>query len=258
MKQAAYTAPFTTMRLVGYGVWLELLRRQDLYVCGLLMLVFLLGVVVMRIVGIDAPATGTFMLNMGLRLSAIAAHVLTLLLAVRQFPSEIENRTLYPLLARPVRRADLVLAKWLAVGVSGIVVYVVLTVLTWSSVPKLESYAAGLLLQMVLLQWISLLLVAGVAVVLSLLVPRGIALLVGGGLFFAGPAIRRLLAEGSGVRRVLAAYVPDFGLLDLVTRYTDGIGPLSGSEMLTLCGYGGGLVLLSVALAVLLFAGRRI
>ncbi len=248
----------TAIRIIGRGVWIELLRRQDLYVCGMLMVLFLLGVAVVRIVGIEAPATGTFMLNMGLSLSTMTAHILTLLLAVRQFPTEIENRTLYPLLARPVRRADIVLAKWFAVGCCGVAVYAVLAGVAWISVPKLEGYASGLLLQMLLLQLVSLFLLSGLAIALSLVVPRGIALLAGGSLYFAGATLRRLVGRGDGVRPVLAAYIPDFGMLDLTTRYTDGVAALSSVEIVLLLGYGCGLVLLVVAFGVLVFNGRRL
>ncbi|MFU8779487.1 MAG: ABC transporter permease subunit [Kiritimatiellia bacterium] len=248
----------TAIRLIGRGVWLELLRRQDLYVCGMVMLVFLLGVLVMRIVGIENPATGTFMLNMGMGLATICAHVLLLLLAIRQFPSEIENRTLYPLLARPVRRADLVLAKWLAVAGCGMVVYGILAGLAWVSVPKLETYHPVMLSQMLLLQLLSLGLLAALGILFSLIMPRGMALLVGGGLYFTGAGLRRLAGQAGGWRRFFAGYVPDFGTLDLTTRYTDGIAPLGGGDLIALLGYAVVLLLVCVAVAMFVFERRRL
>jgi len=94
--------PITT---VGKGVIIELIRRKDLYVLGMLMVVFCIGAVSARAAGIKEAATGTFLLNLGMTLSYIFAHLLTLVLAVRQVPSEIENRTIYPILARPVTRS---------------------------------------------------------------------------------------------------------------------------------------------------------
>jgi ABC-type transport system involved in multi-copper enzyme maturation permease subunit len=249
---------FSAIGLISRGVWLELLRRQDLYVCGMIMMLFLLGVVIVRIVGIDTPATGTFMLNMGMGLSAISAHVLLLLLAIRQFPSEIENRTLYPMLARPVRRSDVVLSKWLAVSGCGIVVYVVLTSVTWLSVPKLEPYDGLLLMQVLLFQCLSLGVLAGLAILFSLVMPRGIAMLLGILLYFAGAGLRRFAGQGTGLLRLLAGYIPDFGKLDLTTRYTDGIPALSAFDAGLLLAYAVALVWASVLLAMLVFERRRL
>ncbi len=246
------------MRMIGRGVWLELLRRQDLYVCGLLFFLFILGVVVMRVVGIENPATGTFILNMGMTLAATCAHVLLLFLAVRQFPMELENRTLYPLLSRPVRRADLVLAKWIAVSVGGCVVYAVLVGVAWLSVPKLESYDVVLLVQVLLFQFVSLFGLAGLVLSLSLLMPRSMAVLMGGGLYFAGATLRRVIGQGSGMRDLLATYIPDFGMLDLTTRYTDGMAALQGSAFVFLLGYGLALILIFAVLAIALFERRRL
>ena len=243
--------------LLGRGVWIELLRRQDLYVCGMVMVLFLGGVLLVRLVGVDAPATGTFMLNLGLTLASLAAHIVVLLLAGRQFPDEIENRTLYPLLARPIRRMDIVWSKWLAASCCGIALYVVLAISAWSSVPKLEAYLATTLVQLLVLHGLSLALLAALAMALSLLLPRAPALVLAGACYFGGAALRRLV--GTGVPwRWFFAYMPDFGMLDLTTRYTDGVGPLAAGEWGMVLAYALCSIALWAGVAALAFERRRI
>jgi len=247
-----------TFLLIGKSVWLELIRRQDLYICLIMLSLFLLGVLVMRIVGIDTPATGTFILNMGMMLASICAHLLLLFFAARQFPSEIENRTLYPLLARPIRRSDILLAKWLAVSLGGILVYTVLLCSVWFSVPKLEAYDTSLLYQTYGLHVLSLLWLSGMSMAFSLLLPRGLAVLLSGIFFFAGGSLRQLMSGNILIRRLLAAYIPDFGMLNLTTRYTDGIGALAVSDLLALVGYGVLMIACFVSAARYAFQGKRL
>ncbi len=248
----------TTFLLIGKSVWLELIRRQDLYVCLMMLLLFLIGVFVMRIVGIDSPATGTFILNMGMMLASMCAHLLLIFLAARQFPSEMENRTLYPLLARPIRRSDLVLAKWLAVSLGGILVYTLLLTVVWISVPKLETYHAALLFQSYLLHVLSLLWLSSMAIAFSLFFPRGLAVLLCGIFFFGGGSLRQLISRDLPIRRLLSSYIPDFGMLNLTTRYTDGIDALAAHDLLALVGYGVVMIACFVFAARYAFRGKRL
>ena len=245
------------MRLIGGGVFIELTRRKDAYVLLFLMLLFLVAMLAVKVVGVEEAATGTFLLNLGMTLAVHAAHVLTLLLAARQIPDEIEHRTLYPLLAKPVSRDTMLVAKWLACAVCGTFVLGVLLLLGWVPAPRLESYSAYSFLQM-----------AGPASAL----PRP------AGRPGGRPVARRPAGRGPGGRRGrrtspgpsllamirqhaaiheglkpaawLSAYLPDFSKLNLVTRYTDGVGPLSAGEFLGLAAYAGVFVTILLFFAV--------
>lgn len=258
MTQTAMPSTFRALRLIGGGVFIELTRRKDAYVLMLLMLLFLVAMLAVKLVGVETAATGTFLLNLGMTMAVHAAHVLTLLLAARQIPDEIEHRTLYPLLAKPVSRDTLLTAKWLACALCGTLVLCVLLVLGWVPAPRLEAYSTYTLLQVVCLLPFSLALIAALATWLSLMAPRAVALMAAGALYFAGPALLALVRQHAvsreGLRPLvwLTAYLPDFSKLNLVTRYTDGIGPLAAAEFLSLAAYA------SIFILILLFlAGRR-
>lgn len=249
---------FRAIELIGRGVWLELLRRQDLYVCALLMGAFLLGILVVRVVGIDSPATGTFVYQLGLSLASIVSHVLLLVLAVRQMPFELENRTLYPLLARPVRRADVLCGKWLFVYSGGALVYLLFTAVIWLSMPKLEFYDTTLFLQMILFQILSLGLLAALCIGLSLLLPRALAMALAGVMYFGGALVRRTLTDIGEGMRWFAVYIPDFGMLDLTTRYTDGLHALPARDTGLLFIYALGFSLIFLFAGIVAFERKRL
>ena len=236
------------------AVWIELLRRRDLSVVAFLMAVYLLGVFAVRTAGIENPETGTLLLNLGLTLAAGAAHVLAVLMATRQVAEELEHRTLLTLLARPVDRTAVLAAKWLAVAVAGAACLAVLGGVAWLSVPRLESYHPGMLAQAVVAGALSVALAAALAMALSLVVPKAVASLVTLGLVFGAGTLLPLLRIWADRRAAgplwawLLGYLPDFGKLDLVVRYTDGIAPLPAAEAGALFLYGG---LFTAALLVL-------
>ena len=236
-------------------VVIEMLRRKDAYVLVILMSVFMIGVLAMRLVGIDNPQTGTFLLNLGGSLAYFCAHLLTLLLAVRQVSLEMEERTIYPLLARPLTRGQFLRGKWLACTLSGSAIFLILWGTSWMTVPKLETYSSSTLLQFLILQPVSLGVLSGLALTLSLYTPRSVAILLSGAVFFLAPAGVNFLSgrlEGGALERLVhwvAAYIPDFGKLNLLTRYTDGIDPVAAGPFLGLLLYGGLLICLLLGLS---------
>ncbi len=219
----------THLYAIGRGAVLEMLRRKDLAVLGLFMTVYLLFLAAARFVGLETPAAGTFLLNLSLTLITLLAHVLTLLMAARQLPDELERRTLYPLMARPVQRAEILLGKGLASWGVGVSVFTVLLIPTLLLVPRMEPYMLSTLLQTLLLQPVALAMTASIALCLSLLFPRVLAVFLSGLLVFAaGMLVRFPLLAGT------ARWLPDPGRLNLVLRYTDGIGPLPAADFLSL------------------------
>ncbi len=240
--------------LCARAVFLELWRRQDAWILLLLMGLFSAVALSARLAGLDTPAAATFMLNLGLSLAGIFAHLLTLLIAVRQFPDEIENRTLYPLLAKPLRRETLVLGKLLACAAGGLLVYALFAALAWAATPRLESYEAATLAQHLALQPFSLAATAAIGLAAGLALPRGVSLLTALLLVFAGERLHQFLAPHS----LLANLLPRFGALNLVTRYTDGIGPLGAAGWLALWAYALCWLLGASWLAVGLFRRRAL
>jgi ABC-type transport system involved in multi-copper enzyme maturation permease subunit len=234
MSTNRVVSPLHAAVWIGRGVLIELLRRKDAYVLGLLMLVFCVGALAIRLSGVERPATATFILNLGMTLAYVFAHTVTLLLAARQIPAEIENRTMYPILARPVARRDVLLGKWFACACSGTMAYCVFFLMVWLTAPRLESCSTSLLMQTLALQVTSLGLTASLALLLSLLVPKGVAILLLATILFFGSTLVGFIRSAASSRVIepmvnwVVLYVPDFSKLNLTTRYTDGMSTIGG------------------------------
>lgn len=112
----------------------ELYRRKDFYV--LLVFTFLItGVLAMANLFDDDKIVG-YLKEICLLLIWISALVMAVGTAARQIPAERENRTIFPLLAKPVTRAQVIAGKflgcWLACGIALVVFYFVLAVISAS------------------------------------------------------------------------------------------------------------------------------
>ncbi len=88
----------------------ELLRKKDFYV----FLVFLLGLLFFfyQESFFNVTNVSRYMKDIGLSLVTLFSVIITIVFSAKQIPAELESRTIYPLLAKPVSRADFVLGKF--------------------------------------------------------------------------------------------------------------------------------------------------
>jgi ABC-type transport system involved in multi-copper enzyme maturation permease subunit len=231
--------------LLTRALFLEALRRREFYGLLLFMGLYLVGALIVRIVGIEDAATAAFVLNLGLSMAFFLGLLMTMLLAVRAVPEEIEARTIYPVLAKPLRRSDFILGKWFAAWLTGTFTTVVLLVLGWLPAPSAGDLSAATFVQGVILQLAALAMLAALGLVLSIFLPKAVNVVILVLLILAGhrivSAVRGQLPEAFGWRVLdwVLRYVPDFGILNLVDRYTDGMPPLSASDFLLRVIYAG-------------------
>ena len=169
---------------------LEMLRRKDAYV------VFLLAAVLTALAAsvnfFNDDQIVRYLREISLALVWIGSLVLAVISIARQLPSEHANKTIQPLLAKPISRSQLLLGKflgcWLANGAALLILYALF--LTASSWKGGQISALGCA-QAFLLHWLLLAIVISGALLGSLIftAPSSntvIALItVGGLLFFA-------------------------------------------------------------------------
>jgi Cu-processing system permease protein len=110
----------------------ELYRRKDFYV--LFVLTALLTLLLASISFFNDSHIVRYIKEICLLLIWISALVIAVSTAARQIPGERENRTIFPLLAKPVTRAHLVVGKflgcWLATGLALVVFYAFFSVIS--------------------------------------------------------------------------------------------------------------------------------
>ncbi len=151
----------------------ELYRRKDFYVLFFLTALLTLGAGAINFFHDDKIIR--IVKDACLLLIWISALVITITTTARQIPAEREARTIFPLLAKPVSRAQVILGKflgcWLASGVALVVFYLFFAVVTGSHE---HIWPLVIYFQAVWMQWFML----GIVTAMVLL----------GSIYFAAPS----------------------------------------------------------------------
>ena len=140
----------------------ELSRRKDFYV--LFVLTAVITLIMASATFFNDESIVRYLKEICLLLIWISALVIAVTTAARQIPNERESRTIFPLLAKPVTRWDVVLGKflgcWFAVGLALVVFYLFLALVgaAREHVFPLFSYV-----QAVWLHWMMLAIVIAIA-----------------------------------------------------------------------------------------------
>lgn len=142
----------------------ELYRRKDFYV--LFVLTALITLVLGSVSFFNDTRIVRYVKEIALLLIWISALVIAIGTTARQIPAEREHRTIFPLLAKPVTRGQVIVGKfvgcWLACGLALIVFYVFFAVVSGS---REHDWPLLNYVQALWLQWVML----GVVVALVLL-----------------------------------------------------------------------------------------
>ena len=154
----------TRILVIARITWLEVLRRKDLYV-----LLVLLGALLMTLVSLNIFGLGgldMYVKDVGLLIVWIFGWVLSVGVTSRALPQEEQRGTIFPLLAKPITRLELIAGKWLGswtvVSAAVAVFYVLVTAVIalrggrMAPVPLLQGYvlhclALGILCALALL-----------------------------------------------------------------------------------------------------------
>ena len=90
---------------------LEAIRRKDLYVAVILSVLMIGAAATIGTFGVKGLEI--FLKDVALTVVNLLSILLAILFASRQIPEEVSRRTVYPLLARPIGRGDLLIGKFL-------------------------------------------------------------------------------------------------------------------------------------------------
>lgn len=144
-----------TLLALASVVLKELYRRKDFYVLFVLTAVVTLLLASVNLFNDDKIVR--YLKEISLLLIWVSMLVIAIVTTARQIPAERESRTIFPLLAKPVTRGQVIVGKflgcWFACGLALLVFYTFFTVVTCSREGQwpLGSYAQALWLQWMLL-----------------------------------------------------------------------------------------------------------
>lgn len=246
------------------GVFIEAVRRREIFVVLLFAGLFVVGAITARMMGTESDAAAAFILNLGLSLVWIMGMVLAILIGARQFPDELETRSLYPLLAKPVQRHQYIVGKWLATSLAAGATVLVLNALSVAASPWPAGLSPALLAQAVILELFAISAAAAIALALSIRLPKSLTVVITGLLVFAAAPLMSLLLSriapgpARSAAQWVAGYVPNISRLDLLNGFSAGAGALGFSDMLSLMAYGAVLTLFSLAVATVLLERRSL
>jgi len=117
------------IRTIALNVFLDALRKKVLYVLLLFAGALLLAIPVMPSFGVGVRVD--LFRDMSLGLIALFGVVISVALGANQVPGEVERRTVYNILSKPVQRAGFVGGKLLGVLLTMAVVTAVMAVVTF-------------------------------------------------------------------------------------------------------------------------------
>jgi ABC-type transport system involved in multi-copper enzyme maturation permease subunit len=201
----------------------ELYRRKDFYV------LFVLTVLITGLAGsvnfFNDDRIARYLKEICLMLIWVSALVIAITTTARQIPAERENRTIFPLLAKPIARWQVLLGKffgcWLASGLALLVFYVFFAVVTAS---REHSFPVLNYLQAFWMHWQMI----GIVIALTLLgslvlsAPSSnitIVFIVALGILFVGPHLHKvalgMTEPSSSILTVIYFAIPHLEFFDL-------------------------------------------
>jgi ABC-2 type transport system permease protein len=276
------TVPFSPTRafLIAHNTVLEAARQKLFHVLLILALGLVLGARWFRDFNFGAPEL-KFLADCGFGAMTFFGAALTITATAQLFFSEIENRTVLTLLAKPVWRAEFILGKFLGVLAVVAVFCAVLTVLLigvlWSRETELmrdfpENFAEGRMVSYPnvlcagLLQWLKLAVLAAFALLVASFAQTQLFTVIAGFCVLVICHLQYLAQDayargepslGRAAGGVLASVFPNFQLFTLADSIAAADLP-SAAQLARLAVYGIGYAAAACALAVFSFRKREI
>jgi ABC-type transport system involved in multi-copper enzyme maturation permease subunit len=201
----------------------ELYRRKDFYV--LFVLTALVTLMMGSVTFFNDESIVRYLKEVCLLLIWISALVIAITTAARQIPFERESRTIFPLLAKPISRWEVLLGKfvgcWLASGGALLVFYVFFGVVSASREHNLPigQYAQAIWLHWQMLGIVIAITLLGSVVLSTTAANVTIVFIVALGILFVGPYLNlvagRLQEPSSSVLSVIYYLIPHLEFFDL-------------------------------------------
>lgn len=235
---------FRIWKALAKGVLLESLRRKDLWVVAILGFLIICAAGALGFFGIKGLES--FVKDLGVTVLGLFSTIMAVLTSSRLLPDEIKNRTLYPLLARPITRLDFLIGKWIGSVLVTWISFLFLCLLTAGALAAFHVSFEPVMAQYVLAKMMGLSVICAVSLTLgTYMTPQAAATLSFVLAFGSSMIVRGLLMAYDASNpfmawsfKLLNAILPQYSLFDLGGRAANvGWAPVPASIILFLLGY---------------------
>lgn len=197
----------------------EAIRRRVLLI---ILLVALLVILIAPNLGMLSTRSETTVLrSMMLGIIQLASAVIAVMTTVYMIPNEVERRTIYTILSKPVQRWQFLVGKYFgAVLALGLMMGLMAVVMLFVFGVMRNEFATGIkLMQAVFMYFIQMSLLASVAIFFSTFVPPLVNFFLSGGIFLVGTVMNPVFdtiqkqGTGSGLKllfSVISFILPNF------------------------------------------------
>lgn len=249
----------------------EAIRRRVLLVILLIGLVLL--VVAPGMEALSARQSTTVLRGLTLGVIQLTSAVIAIVLTVYLIPNEIERRTIYTILSKPVQRWQFLVGKYLgAVGALGLMVALmtVTMLIVFQIFGKVEPGGMGELAKIPVMFFVQMSLLAAVAVFFSTFATPIVNFFLSGGVYLLGSVFSSLFevlsankdlpAVVQGGARLVHAVVPNFQMFNVQNSAVNQ-GPVIQNEQLYYLGaFGYALIYIVILLigGILVFDQREV
>jgi ABC-type transport system involved in multi-copper enzyme maturation permease subunit len=229
-----------TQHLIARTIFTEALRRREIYVIVMVTLVLLLAASTLRF--FDLTGIHKFYHEVALKVMSIATVLTVIVLGARQLPREFENRTIYTMMAKPIRRWEFMFGKYLGVVAAGVFCLVLfMTVFlagSWlnDSIPGIRIFLQYILLQVELVA-----VMAALSFMLSMMINLDAAITLSSLIYLLGHVLTNAMTliydftsgRGHLLLKLMNYLVPQPALFDLSAKVVHGWDPV-GMEIVGL------------------------
>jgi ABC-type transport system involved in multi-copper enzyme maturation permease subunit len=215
---------FTAYKPLARSVLLESLRRKDLWVVAILGFLIILCAGTLGFFGFDGLEI--FAKDLAVTVLGLFSTIIAVLTSCRLIPDEIKNRTLYPLLARPITRFDLLIGKLMGAVVVTWISFLILCGLTAIALTVFHVQFNVIMLQYVFAKMIGLVVICAMSMTLSIYLTPNASATLAFILAFGAPMLTRGLTMsatsvgpfGKFVYATINGVLPQVQLFDIGGR----------------------------------------
>ena len=151
--------------IIAKNVIEESIRKKEIYV------LFILSIAMMSIIAMASFFSLRGLVKYFIELSFLIVTYITVIVAIvvgaRQVPTELNSRTIYPLMAKPLKRSEFIIGKWLGTSIISVFCFLVFEGIFIVLLFSKESSVSGILIQRIFLHILQLMLISSIVICLS-------------------------------------------------------------------------------------------